>query len=641
MKQKILTLVFTVISVGLFAQVTQRNILGKKYSFDDVKQSLIPKNECKPWPKTALEWKAALPDSVRKNIIAKGAAALHYKFEPISATISLDFTRSGDRERHSDISFGKRNALTELILAESIEDKGRFTEAIMNGIWSICEESFWGVPAHIGSTGLPDVEHPVVELFSAETASVLAIADYFIGAKLDQVNPLIRKRIYYETNRRLFTPMMDSSVTGKYGWMSKTRPVNNWNPWIMSNWILSSLLLEKNEGRRAEMIYAAMNGLDLYLNGLGEDGGCDEGPSYWFAAGGSVYDCLELLQKATDNKVNVFNVPLIQKMGSYVYKAHIDSLYFTNFADADPTLRPDGLMLYRFGKAMEDEKMIQFGEWAFQTFPNTGLTGFQRMRRIENILTAKDIESTNEYQPVKDAWVSDIQVMTARTDKGLYLASHGGHNAESHNHNDVGDFIIYNDGQPMIIDAGRGNYTARTFSNKRYELWFTQSQYHNLPIVNGIGQKDGREFEAKNVTCRINEKEASLQMDIAAAYPKEVGIVTWNRTVTLNRRKNRVELADDYALAEKTSSLQQIFMTICDIDISKEGKIKLTGAHNTELLIQYDPAMWSITTEQPSTEGMEYSSFMTKWGGKKVMRIILSSKKEVLKGRSKFIFEKK
>ena len=640
MKQKILTLVFTAISLGLFAQVTQRNILGKKYSLEDIKQSLIPKSGFNPWPKTAAEWKAALPDSIRENIIAAGAAELHYKFEPISATISLDFTRSGDRERHSTISFGKRNALMELILAETIEDKGRFTEAIMNGIWSICEESFWGVPAHIGSTGLPDVEHPVVELFSAETASVLAIADYFIGDKLDKVNPFIRKRIYYETNKRILTPMMDTATSDKYGWMSKTRPVNNWNPWIMSNWILSSLFLEKNETRRAEMIYAAMNGLDRYLNSLGEDGGCDEGPSYWFAAGGSVYDCLELLQKATNNKVNVFNVPLIQKMGSYVYKAHIDGFYFTNFADADPTLYPDGLMLYRFGKAMGDEKMIQFGEWAYQTFPNTGVTGFQRMRRIEDILTAKEIESTNEYQPVHDAWVSDIQVMTARTGKGLYLASHGGHNAESHNHNDVGDFIIYDDGQPMIIDAGRGNYTARTFSNKRYELWFTQSQYHNLPVVNGIGQKDGREFEAKNVTCRINEKEASLQMDIAAAYPKEAGIVTWNRTVTLNRRKNCVELTDDYALAEKTRSLQQVFMTICDIDISKEGTIKLTGAHNTELLIQYNPAMWSVITEQPSTEGMEYSSFKTKWDGKKVMRIVLSSKKDVLKGRSKFTFEK-
>jgi hypothetical protein len=621
-----------------FAQVTQRNILGKKYTLEAVKQATVPKNQWKPYPKTADEWKAALPDSIIKNIIAKGEEALKYTFEPISATTSLDYVRSGDRSRHGKISYGKRSNLTELIMAESVEDKGRFTEAILNGIWSICEESYWGVPAHIPSTGLPDVENPVVDLFSAETASVMAMADYFVGEKLDKINKLIRKRIYYETNRRIFTPMMTKSDT--YGWMSKTRPVNNWNPWIMSNWIMSNLLLEKDEKRRTEMLYAAMNGLDLYLNGLGEDGGCDEGPSYWFAAGGSVYDCLELLQKATNNKVTIYDEPLIQKMAAYVYKAHIDGYYFTNFADADPILRPEGLMLYRFGKAIKDEKLVQFGQWANANFHRLEFTGYQRMRHIENALTIKEISKNTTYEPVKEAWVSDIQVMAARTNKGLYLATHGGHNAESHNHNDVGDFIVYADGQPMIVDAGRGNYTARTFSNKRYELWFTQSQYHNLPIINEIGQKEGREFEAKNVKSQINDKEARLEMDIAAAYPKEAGITNWNRIVTLNRSKNQVELTDDYVLATKPSSLKQVFMTICEVDYSKKGRIVLKGDKNAELTLKYDPSVWTVSTEFPSTEGMEYSSFKTKWNGHKVQRIVLTNTALMQKGKYNFTIEK-
>ena len=122
------------------------------------------------------------------------------------------------------------------IVAESIEDQGRFTEAILNGIWSVCEESYWGVPAHIRSTGLPDVDDPVVDLFAAETAAVLSLADYFMGKKLDEINPLIRKRIYSETNKRFFIPL--ATKPDRYGWLSKTRPVNNWNPWIMSNWII-------------------------------------------------------------------------------------------------------------------------------------------------------------------------------------------------------------------------------------------------------------------------------------------------------------------------------------------------------------------------------------------------------------------
>ena len=633
--KKILATVLLLISILGQAQVTQRNILGKKYSLEDVKKILIPKNEYKPYPKTPEEWQAAVPDSVLKHIVKAGESLLDLKFEAISATTSLDFVRSGDRERHGKISYGKRIALTDLILAESVENKGRFTEAIMNGVWSICEESYWGVPAHI--KGLPDIENPVVDLFSAETAAVLGLADYFVGEKLDKINKLLRKRIYYETNKRIFEPLLTKS--DNYSWMSKIKSVNNWNPWIMSNWILATLLLEKDEKRRAEMIYGTMLGTDLYLNGLGEDGGCDEGPSYWFAAGASIFDCLELLSNATNNKINIYEVPLIRKMASYVYKTHIDGYYFVNFADADPKLRPDGLMLYRFGNALKDEKMIQMGQWAFKNFVSASISsgGHHRPRKIENLLSIKQIQqNAGTYIPVNDAWFSDIQVLTARANNGFFMATHGGHNAESHNHNDVGDFMLYANGEPVIIDAGRGNYTARTFSAQRYELWFTQSNYHNLPIINGLGQKAGREFEANNVKSTVTDKEATLMMDITSAYDKNAGIVSWNRTVKLNREKNIVELTDDYSLSQKPTSLEQVFMTICTVDTSVSGKILLTTTKNQVITLQYDPKVWTVSTDLPSTEGMEYVSFKTKWDNRPVQRIILSNKNLAQKGKNSF-----
>jgi hypothetical protein len=624
------------------AQITPRHILEKTYSFEKVKEVLIPFKAYHPYPKTTDEWKKVVPNETLEKVIKEGERALKSDFEAISGSTSLDFVRSGDRLAHSKISFGKRNQLTTLILAESIEGKGRFMEAIFNGIWSICEESYWGVPAHISGTGLPDVENPVVDLFAAETAAVLAMADYMVGDKLDEINKLIRKRIYFETNKRIFIPM--NTKSDRYGWMSKTKQVNNWNPWIMSNWLMTSLLLEKDDLRRAEMVYAAMKGLDLYINGLGEDGGCDEGPSYWFAAGGSVFDCLELLEKSTSGQINIFKEPIIQKMAAYVYKAHIDGFYFTNFADADPVLKPDGLMLYRFGLALKDENMKQFGQWANLNFNRFEVNGNQRMRTIENMMTIKDIPSQTIYQPVQDAWISDIQVMTSKSAGGLYLAAHGGHNAESHNHNDVGDFIVYADGKPMIVDAGRGNYTARTFSSKRYELWFTQSNYHNLPVINGFGQKEGRDFEAKNVSCQISAKESVLKMDLADAYPKEAAIKKWQRSISLQKEKEKIILADDYELSAISDFLQHIFMTVCDVDISTPGKILLTSnsesqskeAKPTRLLVTYNPALWIASTEFPSTEGMEYSSFKTKWNGSKVQRIILTSNKLDLKGKVQF-----
>ncbi|MBU1821265.1 MAG: heparinase II/III-family protein, partial [Bacteroidetes bacterium] len=602
-----------------------------------VRQTLQPKSQYHPYPTTPAEWQKALPDSILKALVKAGEASLDYQFQPVSATVSLDFVRSGDRERHRGVAYNKRYALTDLLLAESVEGKGRFMEAILNGVWSICEESFWGVPAHIRDTGLPDVENPVVELFSAETAALMGLADYFVGDKLDAINPLVRKRMYYETNRRIFEPMLTN--TDQYSWMSKTRSVNNWNPWIMSNWMSAALMLEKDEARRANMIHQSMLGLDLYLNGLGEDGGCDEGPSYWTAAGASVYDCLELLGNASQQKIQIYDLPLIQKMASYFYKVHIDGHYFVNFSDADPKLRPDGLLLYRFGKALNDPQMVSMGHWAFRKFPERTLevNGHHRPRSIENLLTIKNMNTpTQAYVPVRDAWISDIQVMTARADNGFVLATHGGHNAESHNHNDVGDFLLYANGEPVIIDAGRGNYTARTFSPQRYELWFTQSQHHNLPIINGHGQQAGRSAEATEVSSSINDKEAALNMNIDKAYPAETGVTSWKRKVALNRQKNRLEITDAYAMQQKPSSIQQVFMTICEVDTQVPGQVVLTTPSRRAYVLRYDPKQWKVATEFPSTDGMEYNSFKTKWDNHPVQRILLTNKS--LKAKDQFVF---
>ena len=75
-----------------------------------------------------------------------------------------------------------------------------------------------------------------------------------------------------------------------FGNGKRTVKVNNWDPWVVSNCMTAFLLLEKNEERRVKLLHQSMSLLDLYINGLGEDGATDEGPSYWFAAGLALFD---------------------------------------------------------------------------------------------------------------------------------------------------------------------------------------------------------------------------------------------------------------------------------------------------------------------------------------------------------------
>lgn len=617
-----------ILPILLFAQITQRNLLEVKFSPEFVKANLIKQTDWKPFPKTSEEWQNAVPENLRQNLIKKAESTAKKEIPQYTATLILEYVRNGNRSNYEAVSFARRKNLMELVLAETIESKGRFTDAIANYVWAICEETYWGVPAHLAvqkaKSGLPDAEDHTVDLFTAETAATLALTDYFVGEKLDKVSPLLRKRIYSETAAKLFEPIKDQK---RYGWLNPKAQVNNWNPWIISNALTANLLIEKDEAKRAENLSLYLKYLDIYLNGLGEDGGCDEGPSYWFAAGASVFDSLELLDGVSNGKIQIYNEPLIGKMASYIYKVHIADDYFVNFADADPKFTVDGFVLYRFGKALNDKTLMSFGNSFTQRANFNGETfhelGFFRTRQLFDLLTVNEIsERKSDYQPISDAWFNDIQVMTARTKSGLFLATHAGHNAESHNHNDVGDFIVYLNNEPIIIDSGRGNYTAKTFSSKRYELWFTESEYHNLPIINGFGQKDGRSFAAKDVV--YNEKDSALKMNIADAYPKEAGIIFWNRTVKLYRSNETVEISDNFSL-NNPKSLQQIFMTVCDVDLTEAGKIKLKTPSGKIAVLNYDAKIWTVSIDKPSTDGAEYSSFKTKWDGREIKRIILTA----------------
>ena len=640
MKKQLLLITLLVTNLA-YAQVTPRNFLAKAFSKEMVQQALISQKDYAPYPKTREAWMAIMPAKEQAELIQRAERILKAPIPIMDASLLMEYVRSGDREEHGKVSFGKRNNLMELVMAETLEDKGRFTEKIMNYTWNICEETYWGVPAHLSvqkaRSGMPDVEDPTVDLFGAETAAGLALTDYFVGPKLDKISKLLRQRIYYEVNKKILIPILDQK---RYGWLSTKNAVNNWNPWIISNVMLANLLLEKNESTRLSHLYTHMNYLDLYFNGLGDDAGCDEGPSYWFAAGASAFDALQVLASATGEKCQIYQEPFIQKMASYVYKMHISNDYFVNFADADPTLKPDGIMLYRFGKALNDAPLMAFGQWASQQFdPAITIGGYQKHRHLWNLMAYAQMPKDKvPYPALGDYWFQDIQVITSR--KGnQFFAAHGGHNAESHNHNDIGDFVYYDKGEPVIIDAGRGNYTARTFSAQRYSLWFTQSEYHNLPLINGKGQQAGRSFEATAVQSNISDKASGITLDLAKAYPAEAGIKTWKRSLQFNKVKNQIELKDQYELGALTQPIQQAFMTLCAIDTNTPGKLGLKTSTGDAHEIQYDAKKWTVAIDLPSTEGPEYRSFKTKWANRPVQRIKFTSKDSGLKGNYQFLIK--
>jgi hypothetical protein len=497
-----------------------------------------------PYPKaTEREKWDNIPEKVVKVCIQEAEKYFGFQWPSLPAVNFMAFMRTGNRRAYEDYHFPRRKALAALVLGECIEGKGRFIDDIINGIWCICEESFWGVSAHNGvraTEPLPNVEDRYIDLFAAETGALLAWTKYLLADELNKVTHLVTRRIDIELEERIKRPFIHRE---DFWWMGITRKnVNNWTPWITANVMSIFLLNEYDQIRRAKALEKMMRCLDRFMGTYHDDGGCDEGTSYWNVAGGALFDCLDQLYLASDGKIDFFSNELVRQIGRYIYRCHIADKYFINFADGGAKINIAKDMIYRYGKRIQDLNMISL---AIGVPSNADFRTGALRRALPEIFNYKEFLNANaKMEPpyARDVWMDGIQVMVARekggSTEGLYLAAKGGHNAESHNHNDVGSCIIFIDGLPGVIDIGAETYTKKTFSAQRYEIWTMQSQYHNVPTINEMMQQPGREYCASNAMYSMTEDNVTFSVDIHKAYPQEAGVKYYNRTYRMNRRKN-------------------------------------------------------------------------------------------------------
>ncbi|MGX5817129.1 heparinase II/III domain-containing protein [Chitinophaga lutea] len=632
---RLLLLTISLLAVNVMARA-QQHLLSGKFTEAQLRKTLIPQASWTPFPRIddRAGWAKADPEAATA-IIAKAEGFLEYEWPYIPATKSLLIVRNGNRSEYEAISFKKREVLGTLVLAEVFENKGRFTDQIVNGIWSICEESFWGVSAHLPKgkqiQGLVDVTAPFVDLFAAETATFLAWADYYLGAKFDSISPQIRKRIYYETNRRIFEPLM----TKHHGWMGDPegkggRP-NNWNPWICSNWLNAVLLLEKDEAKRTASVNYLLQVLDRFLDPYPADGGCDEGPGYWGAAAASLYDNIAMLNLATNNAfAYVYDDPKFRNMGQFIYKAQISPKYFLNFADADPQPGMAASMIYRYGKDIKDPEMMEFGAYYLDGQNKASVGRFQYFRNFYALFMYKEFNEAKKGLPMPaDVWWPDLEVMVARdkkgSEEGFFVAAKGGHNAESHNHNDIGNYVVYHNGKPVLIDVGRGTYTAKTFSNKRYEIWYNRSDYHNVPDVNGKTQLPGGKYRATDVKYKTGKGFSQMDLNIAQSYPEDAGIVQWMRSIRLNRGRN-VTIEDAMKLKQPEDYTQRL-MTCYPAEVKTPGTIVI-HAPEQDYFVHYPASQLQASVEKIPLTTMEDQGVKSKWGDN-IHRISLAAVKPV------------
>lgn len=544
-----------------------------------------------------------IDQKIRDAYIEKGEKYLDYDWPTVPASTFLDFVRTGSRDVMQRPYGRRKSAFTALVMAELMEGKGRFIDQIINGIWVYCEQTYWGLSAHLTlqkvGAGLPDYADPTIDLGVGQIAANLAWTYHFFNKEFDKVSPLINKRLTHEMYTKVITPFYTRNDFWWQGFRSSF--VNNWNPWCNYNALNCIAIFEKDPIKKEEGIKKVLKSVDQFINYYHNDGGCEEGPGYWGHAGGKLFDVLHLLHRISGGELDIFENQLIKNMGSYIAKAYIATPYYINFADASAKIHTRAGTIYRFGKYTKQPELQQFGSFLAQKYKTKDKAVWGKIElALDNVFEAHEIADGEAYEPqYSHFWLKDTEIMGARdqqgSSKGFYFAAKGGYNNESHNHNDAGSCIMYYDGEPILADAGVGTYTRKTFSAHRYDIWTMQSQYHNLPQINGVDQKNGYEYKARNCTFRATNKYVRFSAELAGAYPKEAAVKSWVRSYQLNRKKSFV-ITDSYQLEKAKEANKLFFITPCDVTV--KGNYLILDNQKSKIKMAFDSKRLIVKVEK-------------------------------------------
>ncbi len=586
--------------------------------------------------KAILSGIADLPEHAKQDLVRAADGALKQNWTAIRLSDYAEFKENGNRVNFEHLYLSRRSKLSVLCAGELVTGKGKYLPEIIDGIWLMLEESTWVLPAHLYTkqVNFPDPSSPVIDLFAAETAAHLAWVKLLLGEELVAVSPVLTKRISEALQTRLLQPYL---ATNNYWWMGlkNQRKQNNWNIWINSNVLKVAALTEDDAELRIALITKVIRSADQFIDDYPADGGCDEGPAYWSAAGGCLGEFLAVLNRISSGKLDWSKNALFKNIGTYIYKVHIAGDRFVNFADAPGAILPDPGRVYNFGEMFDDDQMKHFA--AYLGSISGGPSGYLRVGSIvsfaNNVRVSKALSAITPIAPLPmQNWLPDLQIVNLRAKEGdtdgLTFMAKGGNNGESHNHNDVGNFMVYKDGDPVLIDLGKGTYTKQTFSPDRYKLWYTQSQWHNCPVINGTDQQAKEIFLATAVKFTKGKAADVFTMDLAKAYPTAAAVKSWIREFNYNREKQELILKDSYQLSGYHAASSLSFVA-CRLPVKeKPGIIRLSSISGKLLSMSYDPKLLSATIEE---QVVDDTSIAGVWG-KSVYRIKLTTIGKKLKG---------
>ncbi len=488
-------------------------------------QTMVNEKRCREIEKLLLEkpagpgrpasdrsaWEKLSRDDFCQKVLAQAEQLVHQPIPEQPEELYLEFSRTGLRRGWENVAFARRDRIKVFTLAECLENKGRFLQPLEAVIKAVCAERTWVYPAHDQNLDNFYGRNISIDLGSSALAWQLATADYLLG---DKLSPEIRRLVRERVQQFIFTPYREilTGKRGPYWWLKGT---NNWNSVCLAGVTGAALALLDSRSERALFVAAAEELSRNFLRGFTADGYCSEGLGYWNYGFGHYVLLSETIRQATGGRIDLLSRPEVPTIARFGAEIEIINRVYPAFADCPVKAQPDGVLMSflsrRFSLKLKDWEKTPFTAAVKGQLPEAAFYPFCEVAESE--------PGQEDYRLPLRSFFPQAGVLICRPSSYPFaVALKGGHNQEHHNHNDVGSYVVVVGEVPIIVDPGNEEYTARTFSRRRYESQVLNSYGHSVPLVAGQLQQTGRSAQGKILKTSFTDEEDSLLLDLKSAY---------------------------------------------------------------------------------------------------------------------------